>query len=186
MTSSLSSQSSRSVVVPSEFFAALRASTARSAEAVGPARDAGYAAGVALYDTFGEWLAEHGQQPAELLPEDEFGTLLADFLTAAGWGALGVVALSDAVMALDSTEWPEAEETAGASAPSCHVGTGLLAGFLGRLADAPLAVLEVECRSAGAPHCRFVVGSVDVLQYIFEAMERGVSYQHAASSAASG
>ena len=70
------------------------------------------------------------------------------------------------------------------ASPSCHVGTGLLAGFFGRVADAPLSVLEVECRSAGANRCRFLIGSVDVLQYVYEAMERGVHYEHAASSAA--
>jgi hypothetical protein len=30
------------------------------------------------------------------------------------------------------------------------------------------------------------VGSVDVMQYVFEAVERGVSYQTAAASAATG
>lgn len=186
MTSSQTSLPSRSVSVPSAFFGALRRSAALTPDAVGAARDAGYAAGVALFDTFGEWLDERSELPAELLPEDTFGELLAEFLTDAGWGALRVVALSDAVMALDTADWAEALESAGTPAPSCHVGTGLLAGFFGRLADAPLSVLEVECRSTGASHCRFVIGSVDVLQYVYEAMERGVPYDRAATSAASG
>jgi predicted hydrocarbon binding protein len=62
----------------------------------------------------------------------------------------------------------------------------LLAGLLGRVANAPLSVLEVECRSAGHGRCRFLVGSVDVMQYVYEAMARGVSYEHAATSAATG
>jgi predicted hydrocarbon binding protein len=186
MMSSLSATPSRSVSVPSEFFAALRAAATRTPESVTASRDAGYAAGVALYDSFGAWLHDRGDMAPEMLPLEDFGDRLAAFLSAAGWGRLRVQRISNAVMALDTEDWAEAGSTANAAGPSCHVGTGLLAGFFGRVAEAPLAVLEVECRSAGASHCRFLVGSVDVLQYVYEAMDRGVSYEHAASSASTG
>ncbi len=186
MTSLIPTLATRSVAVPAEFFGALRASAARNADTVSALRDAGYAAGSALYDTFAQWLDERGESAPEYLADDHFGHLLAEFLTAAGWGALHVDSLSDAVMALDVDDWAEAEDGAGTAAPSCHVGTGLMAGFFGRVADAPLAVLEVECRSAGDARCRFLIGSVDVLQYVYEAMERGVPYERAAVSAATG
>lgn len=191
MTSTLSPQTIRTVSVPAEFFGALRASVARNGDAVTGLRDAGYSAGLALYDDFGHWLSERGALSPELLPEGDFGVLMAEFLTAAGWGGLRVQPLSEAVVALDADDWAESAgesggEAAESGAPCCHAGTGLLAGFFGRVAEAPLAVLEVECRSNGDSRCRFLIGSVDVLQYVYEAMERGVPYDRAAESAATG
>ena len=186
MTSTLPYLSTRTVAVPAEFFGALRGLSATDASAVTALRDAGYAAGVGLYESFGQWLETQGELPAELLPDDRFGVVLAEYLGASGWGAVQVTALSEAVMAIDADEWAEADGEAHLATPSCHVGTGLLAGLLGRVANAPLSVLEVECRSSGHSRCRFLVGSVDVMQYVYEAMERGVSYQHAATSAATG
>lgn len=186
MTSTLPYLSTRTVAVPAEFFGALRALSATDANAVAALRDAGYAAGVGLFESFEQWLASHGELPAELLPDDRFSVVIAEFLSVAGWGSVQVSAVSDAVMAIDADEWAEADAEAAVVSPSCHVGTGLLAGLLGRVAGAPLSVLEVECRSAGHSRCRFLVGSVDVMQYVYEAMERGVSYEHAAASAATG
>lgn len=186
MTSTLPFLSTRTVAVPAEFFGALRTLAGIDASAVTALRDAGFAAGVGLHESFGQWLESHGELPSDLLPDDRFTIVLAEFLSDAGWGAVHVSALSDAVMVIDASEWAEADADAGVATPSCHVGTGLLAGLLGRVANAPLSVLEVECRSAGHARCRFLVGSVDVMQYVYEAMERGVSYEHAAASAATG
>ncbi len=186
MTSTISSQSSRSVAVSAEFFGALRASAERHPAAVGSLRDAGFAAGVSLYDTFSLWLDQRGEGAPAFLPDDQFGPFMGEFLSSVGWGALRVEQISAAVMALDTEDWAEATDGADTLSPACHVGTGLLAGFLGRVADAPLSVLEVECRSAGHYRCRFLIGSVDVLGYVYEAMERGVPYELAANSAATG
>ncbi len=186
MTSTLSIQSPRAVAVSAEFFGALRMSAERNPATVSALRDAGFAAGVALYDRFTDWLDERGEGAPAFLTDEEFGPLMGEFLSVVGWGALRVESVSEAVMALDTEDWAEATDGAATNAPSCHVGTGLLAGFFGRVADAPLAVLEVECRSAGASRCRFLIGSVDVLQYVYEAMERGVPYERAATSAATG
>jgi predicted hydrocarbon binding protein len=186
MTTSLPFLGSRTVAMPAEFFGALRAPSADEASSVSVLRDAGYAAGGALYETFASWLAARGDVPPDLITDERFGPTLAGFLAEAGWGAVHVQSLSEAVLAVDAAEWAEADEHADAGVPNCHVGTGLLAGLLGRVADAPLSVLEVECRSAGHARCRFLVGSVDVMQYVYEAMERGVHYQTAAASAATG
>jgi hypothetical protein len=56
----------------------------------------------------------------------------------------------------------------------------MLADFFGRLAGEPLAAMEVECRSMGAPRCRFLVGSSEMLQHIYDEMSRGVSYEQVA------
>jgi predicted hydrocarbon binding protein len=186
MTTPLPFPSLRTVAVPIAFFSALRRLSATDATYVNALRDAGYAAGVALVDHFEQWLTAQGELPAELLPDDRFSTVLAEFLGESGWGAVRVSALSEAVMVIDADEWAEADGQAASDVPSCHVGTGMLAGLLGRVANAPLSVLEVECRSTGQPRCRFLAGSVDVMQYVYEAMARGVPYEHAATSAATG
>ena len=44
-------------------------------------------------------------------------------------------------------------------------------------------MLEVTPESAAEGQCRFLLGSVDVLRYVWEAMERGIPYERAATSA---
>ena len=58
----------------------------------------------------------------------------------------------------------------------------LFADFFGRIADTPLAVLEVECRSMGAPRCRFLVGNAAVMEHVYDEMGRGVDYEEAVGS----
>jgi hypothetical protein len=40
-----------------------------------------------------------------------------------------------------------------------------------------VSVLEVECRSMGAKRCRFVVGSAETIQQVYEAMAQGAPYE---------
>ena len=93
-------------------------------------------------------------------------------------------ALDEAIAAVDSPDWGEAEPAQALDQPSCHVSTGMFADFFGRVADAPLAVLEVECRSMGSARCRFLVGSVEVMENVYEAMGRGESYEAAVAGLA--
>ena len=171
----------RSVSVPVDFFTALRKAVESPASAVtvDSVRDAGYHAGQALFDDFTSWLAERGETAPESLEDDRFTSLASAFFEAVGWGQVHFTTLSDAVLALDTYDWAEAE----GEGSSCHVSTGLFAGFFGRLANAPIAVLEVECRSAGDSRCRFLLGSIDVLGYVHEAMGRGIPYERASASA---
>lgn len=170
----------RTAAVPVEFLTAIRVATAGTASGIEQLRDAGYHAGVALFDVMASWLAERGEPSPDLLSDDRFGVLASQFFEEQGWGSFRLTELSEAVVALDSSDWIEAE--AGESC-GCQITTGLISGFLGRTADAPLAVLEVECRRQGADRCRFLISSVDVLGYVHEAMGRGIPYDRAASSA---
>jgi hypothetical protein len=174
----------RTVALPVEFFAGLRQSAlAPHAEAtvlpVDAIRDAGYAAGRALYDHFAAWLAEQGESHPERLSDERFPWLLEAYFHGIGWGRVELQSLSEAVMALDVSDWGEAPEAAG----GCLVSTGLFAGLFGRLADAPISVLEVDTAHAGPGRSRFLLGSVDVMGYVWEAMERGIPYDRAAASA---
>ena len=48
-----------------------------------------------------------------------------------------------------------------------------------QVAGDPLAVLEVECRSMGAPRCRFLIGNAEVMEHVYEEMGRGLDYEQA-------
>ena len=174
----------RIVSVPVEFFAGLRQSalTAHanaSVLSVDAIRDAGFAAGKALYDHFGSWLAEQGEAHPDRLSDERFSRLLEAYFRGIGWGNVEMQPLSDAVMALDVSDWGEASGQAG----GCLVSSGIFAGFFGRLAGAPLSVLEVEAAHQGPGRARFLLGSIDVMGHVWEAMERGIPYDRAAASA---
>jgi predicted hydrocarbon binding protein len=185
MSATLPLLAPRTVAVPAEFFSALLGAhrAAPPAAVIESLRDAGYVTGSALFDAFARWLDERGERAPAELGEEQFGPLVSAFFEANGWGELALSHVSDAVMALDAPDWCEAEQEGERELPGCHVSTGVFAGFFGRLAEAPLAVLEVECVSSGQSRCRFLLGSLDVLQYVHEAMGRGIPYERAASSA---
>ena len=87
-----------------------------------------------------------------------------------------VTPLTSAVIAVDSTDWWEAETAAGATYPSCHLSAGLLAEFLSRVSETSLGVMEVECRSRGDGRCRFLAGAPETLQIVYERMAEGTGY----------
>lgn len=168
----------RTVAMPVEFFAALEQSARDTGDpqAVDRLRDAGYHAGQVLFDTFGSWTTERGEPAPESLPQDRFSVLASEFFAELGWGALTFSPVSEAVVALDA-------DTPAGSAGGGLVATGMFAGFFGRLADAPIAILEVDADKTTAGRSRFLLGSIDVLGYVHEAMERGIPYERAAASA---
>ena len=144
-------------------------------------QEAGYAGGDALWTAFGRWLAERSEIPAESLDVATFEQRATEFFTDTGWGSLRIGSLGDVVATLDSDDWGEASPDSGMSHPCCHLTTGMFADLFGRVAGAPVAVLEVECRSAGAARCRFLVGSAEVMQYVYDEMGKGVDYDVAVS-----
>jgi predicted hydrocarbon binding protein len=160
---------------------ALRAGLLRDtgAAAAGYLQEAGYAGGGALFEAFRRWLTSRGLGAPESLSVDGFQREATEFFRLAGWGSLQVGALREVVATLDSDDWGEATPDGGLEHPSCHLSSGMFADFFGRVADAPLAVMEVECRSAGASRCRFLLGSTDVMQQIYDEMGRGVGYADA-------
>jgi uncharacterized protein len=160
---------------------ALRAALMRDtgAAAAGYLQEAGYAGGQALFDAFRGWLATRGKGTPESMSVDAFQREATDFFRNAGWGSLALGTLEDAVATLDSKDWGEADPSVGAELPSCHVSAGMFADFFGRLADAPLAVMEVECRSRGDERCRFLLGSTEVMQRVYEGMAGGEEYANA-------
>ena len=162
----------------------LRASLERDSgvQAAAYLQEAGFAGGEQLFGAYSAWLAETCgiARPAEL-DARHLSDMLSRFFADYGWGAITVRPLGNAVLALDSVEWAEASDEAGAEYPSCHLSCGLLADFLGRMSDGMVAVMEVECRSMGATRCRFLVGSGETMQHVYDAMANGQDYEEAAA-----
>ena len=161
--------------------AALRAALMRDAGASAATylQEAGYAGGDPLFASFSAWLRGRGSDdPAELdLPA--FEAAATEYFRAAGWGSLSVGPLGEAVAALDSDDWGEADPASALTQPGCHLTTGMFASFFGKIAEAPLAVLEVECRSMGDGRCRFLVGNAQVMEQVYLRLENGLAYTEA-------
>jgi predicted hydrocarbon binding protein len=160
---------------------ALRSALLRDAgpEAAACLQEAGYAGGRAVYASFERWLRSKGvEDPAEL-SMDDFQRHASTYFRDAGWGTVELDSLRDAVAVVDSRDWGEADPHDRLEHPACHFTTGMFADFFGHFSDVPLAVLEVECRSSGAPRCRFLLGNGDVMRYVYDEMERGVGYEEA-------
>ena len=174
------------LAVTQDALAALRNALMRDMglAAAGYFQEAGYAGGGALFDAFRGWLAARGAGATESLSMNDFQRLAGEFFEEAGWGSLTVGSLHDAVATLDSSNWGEASPGAGMEQPCCHLTAGMFADFFGRVADAPLAVMEVECRSTGSERCRFLLGSAEVMQAVYDGMSQGQSYDAAVAAAA--
>jgi predicted hydrocarbon binding protein len=174
------------LAVTKDALAALRNALMRDTghAAAGYFQEAGYAGGGALFEAFRGWLEQRDALSPESLPLDEFQRLAAEFFQETGWGSLDVGTLHDTVVTLDSPDWGEASPDAGMEHPCCHLSSGMFADFFGRVADAPLAVMEVECRSTGADRCRFLLGSAEVMQAVYDGMSQGLGYDEAVAGAA--
>jgi predicted hydrocarbon binding protein len=144
-------------------------------------QEAGYAGGDAVFAAFRTWLADRGAGNAEALDVETFQSHAAEFFRETGWGSFAITPLHDVVAMIDSSDWAEADAAGGLPYPACHYSTGMFADFFGRTADAPLAVLEVECRSSGSHQCRFLVGSAEVMEHLYDRMAAGATYDEAAA-----
>lgn len=107
------------------------------------------------------------------LPLEEFWDDILEFLSDLGWGSLEHEAIHPGIGALSAPDWIEADPAQSTSGPRCFFASGLLSGLLGGVAGRPIAVLEVECRSAGDDRCRFLFGDEAVLGRVRAGLEAG-------------
>ena len=135
-------------------------------------QESGYAAGEGLYKAFA---AEHS--PTDL-DADRLAETLSEFFSNSGWGTVSMSPVGTGALALDSSDWAEAEPGT-AQSPMCFFSAGMLADFLGRLSDETVSVMEVECRSRGDERCRFLSATPDVLEKVYNEMTQGRSYAEA-------
>ncbi len=183
MAQSIDLTESAMLALTRDSLAALRGALFRDlgANGAGYLQEAGYAGGGALYDAFAHWLAARELGAPDSLPAEDFARYASLFFREAGWGSFDLGALHEAVATVDSEDWSEADPNSALQFPGCHLTTGLFADFFGRLAGTPMAAMEVECRSMGASRCRFLVGSGEVMQQLYDAMAHGETYEEAAS-----
>lgn len=144
-------------------------------------QETGYAAGEGVWQAFCAWLpAATGTARPEELDAAGLSATLSRFFSSAGWGALTVTPLAGGALAIDSTDWAEAEPGS-AEQPMCFLTSGMLADFLGRLSGEAVGVMEVECRSRQDARCRFLSALPEKLQQVYEAMTAGRTYEDALS-----
>lgn len=175
MTEPIDLSTNSLVAISRDSLNALRASLFRDlgGTAATYLQDAGYTGAGRIYDAFESWLKTRGgPSPAELT-RDDFAKYVADFFAASGWGTLEFSQADNGVATIESTDWAEAVAADGSEMSGCYFTTGVLADFFGRIADAPLSVMETECRSMGAGRCRFVIGTPEKLQEIYDQMTAG-------------
>jgi predicted hydrocarbon binding protein len=146
-------------------------------------QEAGYAGGEDVFSAFREWLRRRGEDEPDVMDVDEFAARASEYFGETGWGAVSIGSLHDAVATVDSADWREADAGPQLEQPGCHLTTGMFANFFGHVSDTPLAVLEVECRSMGAPHCRFLRGNSEVMADVYHGLERGLGYEEAVREA---
>lgn len=144
-------------------------------QAIAILQEAGYAAGAGLYRAFAA-VNNPTDLDAGLLAET-----LSEFFTSSGWGTVTMSPVGTGSLALDSSDWAEAEPGT-SQTPMCFFSAGMLADFLGRLSDEPVSVMEVECRSRGDARCRFLSATPEVLQRVYEGMTTGRTYEEALSA----
>ena len=166
------------LAIPVASLAALRHALSAEVGADAAARAlaaAGHAAGDALFSQLAAAPDENVQPSVDGMSETAFWRKLSTLFSSRGWGTLGHAPAHEGVGSLESADWVEADAAAGASRPSCFFSTGMLANVLGNAAGAPVAVLEVECRSQGDARCRFLFGSNDALHALYERVGSGES-----------
>jgi hypothetical protein len=156
-----------------------RLSPAGTGVAAGILQDAGVASGEALGAAWRAHVAERaGVDDAGQLDAHWFGPLLGELCDRLGWGTIGVTELADRALLLSSANWAEAEP-ASAAHPGCYFTCGCLAAFLSGQAGAPLAVLEVECRSSGSEQCRFLAASPECVSAVYDLVAAGGNWREA-------
>lgn len=145
----------------------------------GALQEAGTASGGGMLDAFDGWCSARGLGHPEALAISRFRAALTDFLAESGWGRVRFVPLGEAVLAVEASDWAEAEDAPARPHPACFFSTGMLADLVGRVADGPMACLEVACRAAGDAGCRFLLGSPEVLTAVHERIVEGSGHEDA-------
>jgi predicted hydrocarbon binding protein len=133
--------------------------------------DAGFATGEALYDDFARMA---GEDPLEM-DEARFWQSLSRFFDGRGWGRIEHGRLHPGLGIVRARGWAECDPEADEAQPSCAFTSGVLARILGRVAEGPVAVLEVACGSTGGAECHFLFGSEGAIHEVYGHLLEGES-----------
>lgn len=126
-------------------------------------RAAGAESGDHLYEQWRAYLGRlDGPDDPGLVDQRHFGAILTSLLERGGWGRCVVdqIGADGVVLVVEESAESEPGTSEGST---CHFLAGALAAFLTELAETPLSVVEVECRSVDSPACHFLVGSPEFI-----------------------
>ena len=170
MTEPIDLSTNSLVAISRESLNALRAALFRDlgGTAATYLQDAGYTGAAPIYEAFERWLKARGGPSASDLTQEDFGRSVADFFAASGWGTVSFSVGENGVATIESTDWAESVTADGSELSGCYFTSGVLADFFGRITDAQVAVMETECRSMGASQCKFLIGTPERLQQIYD------------------
>jgi predicted hydrocarbon binding protein len=155
-------------------------------QAAGLLREIGFSAGESLYEGLVDSVAQRfGVETPQALDSRYLGEALSGYFREAGWGHCASETVASGLLALDSPDWVEAAPR-DAAVPSCHFTCGMLSDLFTRLGGYPAAVMEVECRSRGEARCRFLIGSPDLLTWVYEGIVAGTPYDRLMSALRAG
>lgn len=150
---------------PASTLLALRAAmlTRPDLDTVFALRDAGYAGGDALYAAFEAFVRERDLIDPQELEISHFFRRAGEFWTRAGWGRTTFDARDDTFCVVRIEECWEATAGDQPDPRGCHLTVGLLGAFLGRFADYPVAVLEVEGPATGSTTVEMIAGNTETI-----------------------
>jgi len=175
MTEPIDLSTNSLVAISRESLTALRAALFRDlgGTAATYLQDAGYSGAAQVFDAFEAWLKAQGAPTAGELTLEDFGKAVAEFFAASGWGTLEFSTGEDGVATIESPDWAESVAADGSEMSGCFFTTGVLSDFFGRVVDAPVSVMETTCRSMGHPTCKFLIGTPERLQAIYDGLAAG-------------
>ena len=168
----------RDLVLPATALSALWSSLNRQAgspAATQALHAAGHESGLALFEKLNQ--GSHG--PLAELDEGAFWHHVEETFRRGGWGTLSHQRIHPGLGLLSTADWAEADAANGDGHPGCAFTAGLFVGFLGRVADGPLAVLEVACRTRGDGECHFAFGSERAIHELYGLLLDGVDLDRA-------
>ena len=153
------------LAIPSAAILALRKAllTRPDLDTVFALRDAAFAGGDAMYDAFTEFVRAHESVGPQELELHTFFQRAGEFLTQSGWGRTTFAEADGAFCSVEIVDCWEADLNDQPDPRGCHLTVGIVGAFLGKFADYPIAVLEVEGPATDSDRCRFLAGSVDMI-----------------------
>lgn len=126
-------------------------------------RDAAFAGGDAMYEAFRVFVqTRDGIDPQELQLQTFFQRA-GEFWTQSGWGQTVFSESDGAFCAVEITGCWEAHLDDQPDPRGCHLTVGIIGAFLGKFADYPVAVLEIEGPATDSDRCRFLAGNVSMI-----------------------
>lgn len=156
---------SRLLSVPPRALLALRKAllTRPDLDTVFTLRDAAYAGGDAMYDAFRDYVESKDAMDPQELEIHQFFRRASEFWTNSGWGETKFSETDQAFCAVEIDDCWEAHLDDQPDPRGCHLTVGIIGAFLGKFADYPVSVLEVEGPATDSDRCRFLAGSVQMI-----------------------